>query len=279
MARIESVFGAPPKDLRQIHRSWSAIWRAGLADGREIAVKTGDTARIEARMLTLLGEKGALPVPTIHHVDDMTLLMDWVPGGPPLALGAQLTAADQLARTHAVTADAFGLDFDTTIGPLPQPNPWTADWVAFFRDHRLLAQARLAADEGRISQDDLTRYGRLADKLPDLLEPPAAPALIHGDLWSGNILADGDRVTAVIDPAVYFGHFEIELAFTTLFDSFGPEFYAAYGEHRGLDAAWREGFLTLRRDLYNLYPLLVHTRLFGGGYGDRAAAIAARHVG
>lgn len=278
-ARIEATFGAPPAAMRRVHQSWSAVWAVDLADGRRIAAKVGDAPRLEARMLTLLREQGGLPTPEIYHVDSEMMLTAWVPGDAPSTDAAQTHAADLLVAAHAVTAPTHGLDFDTVIGPLKQRNPPTRDWIAFFRDHRLLRTARAAHEEGRIAAADLARFERLGDRLPDLLEEPARPSLLHGDLWSGNILADERRILAVIDPAVYYGHFEIELAFGALFSSFGDAFFGRYAERSGLDAAWREGFFGLRRDIYNIYPLLIHARLFGGGYGDQAAGIAARHVG
>lgn len=277
-ARVEACFGAPPESMRKIHKSWSAVWEVRLADGRRMAAKVSDATRTEARMLTLLRSRGGLPAPTVHHVDSDVLLMDWVVGGAPMGAPPQIHLADLMAGCHTRGSDAHGLDFDTVIGPLPQPNPRETAWIAFFRDHRLLAQARLAEEEGRISAMDRARLEKLADRLDDLLEP-GPPALLHGDLWTGNILADGERIVGLIDPAAYYGHFEVELAFGTLFSSLEDAFFDRYAEHRRLDADWRAGFFGVRRDLYNLYPLLVHARLFGGGYRDRAAQIAARHVG
>lgn len=277
-ARVEACFGAPPDAMRKIHQSWSAVWEVQLPDGRRIAAKVSDSTRIEARMLTLLRTRGGLPVPEVHHVDSDVLLMDWVPGGAPMGTPPQIQLADLIAGCHARGSDAHGLDFDTVIGPLPQPNPRETDGIAFFREHRLRAQAQLAEAEGRITPTDRARFERLAEKLDDLLEP-GPPALLHGDLWTGNILADGDRITGLIDPAAHYGHFEVELAFGTLFHSLEAAFFDRYAELRGLDDAWRRGFFGLRRDIYNLYPLLVHARLFGGGYAERAAEIAARHVG
>ena len=155
-----------------------------------------------------------------------------------------------------------GYERDTLIGPLHQPNPRSERWVPFFAEHRLLAMARAAEGEGALPAKLLIRLERLAERLPDYLTEPAHPSLLHGDLWTGNVLVRGDRVAGFVDPAIYYGHPEIELAFTTLFGTFGATFFETYGKLAPLD---RE-FHAIRCALYKLYPTLVHVRLFGGAY-------------
>jgi fructosamine-3-kinase len=145
-------------------------------------------------------------------------------------------------------------------------------WVDFFRDRRLLFMAREATTTGRLPMSLMTRIERLAARLERFLPADAAPALVHGDLWHGNVLARDGRVLALIDPALSFADPEIELAFMTLFGSVGESFFAAYAERRPL----APGFFEERRDLYNLYPLLVHVRLFGGAYIPQVDATLAR---
>ena len=135
--------------------------------------------------------------------------------------------------------------------------------------------ARAALAGGRLDRDLMSRIERLAVRLPDLIGQPGAPALIHGDVWGGNVLVRSGRVAAFIDPAIYHADPEIELAFSTLFGTFGVEFFDRYQEHRPL----RPGFIELRRDLYNLYPLLVHVRLFGASYVSQVEVIVQRLVG
>lgn len=188
---------------------------------------------------------------------------------------AQHHAADLLAALHGIEAPRYGFACDTLIGPLSQPNPESDDWIAFFRDHRLLHMARAALAEGRLGQGMMSRIERLAGRLPDLIGQPAAPALIHGDVWGGNVLVRNGQVAAFIDPAIYHADPEIELAFSTLLGTFGAEFFARYQEHRPL----RPGFFEVRRDLYNLYPLLVHVRLFGDSYLSQIDGIVRRMVG
>ncbi|HEU0018298.1 MAG TPA: fructosamine kinase family protein [Methyloceanibacter sp.] len=148
------------------------------------------------------------------------------------------------------------------IGPLPQPNPRSECWIPFFREHRLLAMARAAEAEGALPAKLLVRLELLAERLPDYLTEPLHPSLLHGDLWTGNVLVRGDRVAGFVDPAIYYGHPEIELAFTTMFGTFGAALFETYESLMPLD---RE-FQAIRCPLYKLYPTLVHVRLFGGAY-------------
>ena len=110
---------------------------------------------------------------------------------------------------------------------------------------------------------------KLADSVGRWLEEPAQPSLVHGDMWGGNVLAANGRITGFIDPAIYFADAEVELAFSTLFGTCGDDFFSRYGEHRPI----APGFFEERRDLYNLYPLLVHVRLFGGSYVGSVSGI------
>jgi fructosamine-3-kinase len=167
-----------------------------------------------------------------------------------------------LAALHAVPRDAFGYARDTLIGPLPQPNPKAARWVPFFRDARLMFMARHAYAEGCLPQALFARIELLAARLDNYLIEPPHPALLHGDLWTGNVLVRGNRIAGFVDPAIYFGSPEIELAFTTMFGTFGSGFFEAYETLSPLEP----GFHEVRRDIYNLYPALVHVRLFGASY-------------
>ena len=228
----------------------------------------------EGFMLDYLKRHSLLPVPSLRHADDALLVMDYLPHDGQAGGAAQEELAGHLARLHGVTGPDFGLERDSLIGSLPQANPWTDRWVDFFREQRLLPLLGQAAAKGALSGEDRRALGRLAERLEDFLEEPDAPALLHGDCWSGNVLFDRGRVAGFIDPAIYYGHPEVELAFGTLFGPFGERFFARYQEQRPL----RPGFFDLRRDLYNLYPLLVHATLFGGGYGASAGRIARRLV-
>jgi fructosamine-3-kinase len=254
------------------------VYRVGLADGTALVAKRGAAGgglELEAYMLRYLAAHSALPLPAVRHSSPRLLVMDYIEAGDALDEAAQGHAGELLAALHAVRGEAFGHERDTLIGGLPQPNPWTSSWLVFFRDHRLLHMARAALAAGRIAPALMARLERFAARLGEFIEEPAHPSLIHGDLWAGNILARRGRVVGLIDPAIYHADPEIELAFATLFDSLGSAFFRRYGALRPL----RPGFFEARRDIYNLYPLLVHARLFGGHYAAAVERILARFGG
>ncbi|MEO5374647.1 MAG: fructosamine kinase family protein [Alphaproteobacteria bacterium] len=255
------------------------VYRLSLANGDHVVAKVGRPGSglaIEGYMLDYLRRHGhGLPVPEVLHADDTLLVMSWIEAGESLSPEAEAHAADLLAALHGVTAERYGLERDTLIGGLHQPNPPSPRWVPFFAEHRLLYMAREALDAGMLPARLMSRVERFADRLADLLEEPERPALIHGDMWGGNVLCRSGRIAAFIDPAIYYADAEIELAFSTLFSTFGEPFFRRYAELRPI----RPGFHDVRRDVYNLYPLLVHVRLFGGGYVASVERILARFGG
>jgi fructosamine-3-kinase len=242
------------------------VYRVELEGGAPLVAKvdrkSASHLEREAYMLRYLGENSDLPVPQVFHGSQTLLLMEYVEGSSRFSDGAERHAAELLAALHGIGADAYGHERDTLIGSLDQPNLWTGSWSEFFREQRLLYLARVAYEVGRLPKGDLERIHRLAERLDDYLEEPERPSLVHGDVWSANVLAKGDSITAFLDPAIYHADPEVELAFISLFDSFGDAFFERYAEIRGI----RDGFFEGRRDLYNLYPLLVHVYFFGGGY-------------
>jgi protein-ribulosamine 3-kinase len=178
---------------------------------------------------------------------------------------------EQLAQLHRVTQTRFGWAHDNWIGSTPQPNGRQLDWVAFWREQRLGFQLQLAAQNGyggALQRDGEMLLARL-DALFDGYTP--APSLLHGDLWGGNhaYLADGSPV--IFDPALYVGDRECDLAMSELFGGFAPDFYAAYCAAWPLDPGY-----AVRKTLYNLYHILNHANLFGGGYAAQAARMAAQ---
>jgi fructosamine-3-kinase len=252
------------------------VYRVDLEKGPPLVAKVDREGEShlerEAYMLRYLREKSELPVPKVYHGSETLLMMEFVEGSSRYSKEAEHHAADLLAALHGITADAYGHEWDTLIGALDQPNPPTQSWAEFFRDHRLLYIANIAHQAGRLPVEDLLRVQRLSEMLDKLIEDPNPPALIHGDVWSANVLARGDRITAFLDPAIYYADPEIELSFISLFDSFGRPFFDRYQEIRPI----RDGFFETRLDLYNLYPLLVHTYYFGGGYLDSVRNTLAR---
>lgn len=178
----------------------------------------------------------------------------------------------QMAALHLHTHPQFGFDADNYIGSMPQPNPRHANGFAFFAEQRLHFQAELARRNGLLSSPDQLRVEKLCQRLPELI--PLQPAsLLHGDLWSGNIHLGPGGLACLIDPAVYYGWGEADLAMANLFGSLPAEFYSAYESVRPLTAGYRERF-----DLYNLYHLLNHLNLFGPGYLPQVQGVLSRYV-
>lgn len=275
-ARVEAACGARPLSMEPLSGGCiGQVYRLELAGGGAMVAKVAADGGLaeEAAMLADLATLSDLPLPQVHHAADDLLLMDYVESGGRLDAEAEADAADLLAALHAVSGPAFGYARDTLIGPIRQPNPWTGSWVDFFRDQRLLHMGRCAVDSGHFPDDAFKRLERFCAKLDRFIEAPAAPSLIHGDLWDGNILVRDSRVAGFIDPAIYYADAEIELAFTTLFGTFGQTFFDRYREQRPI----APGFFEARREIYNLYPLLVHTTLFGGHYGASVEAILRRY--
>jgi fructosamine-3-kinase len=242
------------------------VYKAELEDGAALVAKLDREGEShlerEAYMLRYLKERSSLPVPEVYHSSGRLLLMEFVEGSNHFSTEAQRHAAELLAELHEISTDAYGHERDTLIGSLEQPNPPTESWIEFFRDQRLLYLARVSHEAGRLPREELKRVERLAECLDDLIEEPNPPALIHGDAWSGNVLAKGDRIAVFLDPAIYYADPEIELAFIRLFSFFDDPFFDRYEEIQNI----KPGFFEARCDLYNLYPLLVHVYFFGGGY-------------
>ncbi len=199
-------------------------------------------------------------------------LMEFIEAAPPVR-GYWADFGRALAAMHKDnSAGTYGLDHDNYIGKLPQPNTKHKNWIGFFIENRLEFQLKLAMSNGLVSSDFVERYRKFYEKLPDLL-PADRPALLHGDLWSGNVMTGPDGKVCIIDPAVYYGHREVELAFTQMFGSFPHDFYAAYEEVWPLEPGYDE-----RVDIYNIYPHMTHTNLFGPSYLGGVEQVLRRYV-
>ncbi|WP_420548578.1 fructosamine kinase family protein [Curvivirga sp.] len=253
------------------------VWKVQFDNGMEAAVKTafeGHNLEIEAGMILYLKENTQLPVPEIIYNRSDLLVMEWIESDASKNIHSDEHAAELLAALHKIKAPQHGFAEDTLIGTLRQPNPWNLNWIEFFRDHRLRYMAQVAYDHGHLSTEIMHKVDKLADKLPSLIAPPSHPSLLHGDIWGGNIIYRDHKVAAFIDPAIYFGHREIEIAFTLMFDTFNKRFYEVYNDHFTLDRA----FFDTRVPIYNLYSLLVHCRLFGGSYIEETNMVLNRFV-
>jgi fructosamine-3-kinase len=202
--------------------------------------------------------------------DRAFLALEWIEFGP-VQPGTEARLGEGLARLHRTIAGRFGWHRDNTIGATPQRNDWTADWLEFFAKHRLGYQLELAERSGHGGRW-VERGCELCERLDAFFSGYAPqPSLLHGDLWGGNWAADTSGAPVIFDPATYYGDREADLAMTHLFGGFGREFYAAY------DAAWPlDRGANARRDLYNLYHVLNHLNLFGGGYRAQAERMIER---
>ena len=286
-ARLEASLGAAlgSRVLKARPLSGGDIndaYEVGLADGRAVFVKSNVSAPndmfvAEARGLSWLDEAKALRVPRVlasAGADELTpfLALELIQSAPR-ASDFDDRLGRGLAALHRHGAQAFGLDHDNYIGRLPQKNTFGVAWPEFYRVRRLGAQLKEAVDSGLASARLRRDFERLFTQLEDLCGPPEPPARLHGDLWGGNLMTDDRGEPCLIDPAVYGGHREIDLAMMKLFGGFGPRVFAAYQEAWPLADGYRE-----RVALYQLYPLMVHVNLFGGGYVGSVAAALARLV-
>ena len=226
----------------------------------------------EAHGLAWLAGAGALPVAKVRaHSDEAgLLLLEWIESGRP---GADFDErlGRGLAALHATAPPGYGLERDNFIGSLPQSNAPADCWAEFYRGRRLEPMLRRAADAGVLPARLARRAGALLERLPDLCGPEEGPARLHGDLWGGNLMTDAEGRPRLIDPAVYAGHREMDLAMMRLFGGYSQRTFDAYAEAFPLAPGARE-----RIPLCQLYPLLVHVLLFGGHYvGSFAGAMDA----
>ncbi len=248
--------------------------RLRLTDGTNALIKTRANApagffATEAAGLERLRTAGGAPVPEVFGYDDECLVMEWIEPGKP-----QVESAEEFGRalsvTHSAGADAFGGDTDGFVGLAPLPNKPAQTWEEFYAIRRILPYVKAALDRGNLTSDQAAIIEKAIRRLPELSGPAEAPALLHGDLWSGNLVWGVDGRVWLIDPAVHGGHRETDLAMLALFGAPHLErIIEAYNEATPLADGWRE-----RVSLHQLHPLLVHTVLFGSAYGARATAVA-----
>lgn len=243
-------------------------FEVALESGTRIFVKTHPNPpngmfAAEAHGLDWLRETGAVRVPEVLAFSDerpaYLALELLIPAKRIRDFDEVLGRA--LAALHSYGASSFGLDHDNFIGRLPQSNTPSDAWASFYWSERLEVQLRMATDGGLIGQETARRFQALQRELPDLIGATEAPSRLHGDLWGGNLHADDTGRPCLIDPAVYGGHREVDLAMMRLFGGFGSHVFAAYEEACPLQEGAKQ-----RVSLYQLYPLLVHVNLFGGGY-------------
>ena len=254
--------------------------RLRLSDGRSALIKTRPHAPegffpTEARGLQWLGATAGVDVPEVLAVEEDCLILQWVEAGRPSADAAEQFGRS-LALTHQSGPAVFGSENgqDGFIATLPMPNRSAETWPDFFATRRILPYLKLARDRSAISPDDAESVEAVVHKITDLAGPAEPPARLHGDLWSGNVLWSSDAHAWLVDPAAYGGHRETDLAMLSLFGL--PQLQRmldAYDEATPLAEGWED-----RAPLHQLFPLLVHACLFGGGYGARAGESARTFV-
>ena len=278
-AEVARAVGAGVTEARRLGGGdINDAWALRLDNGRRVFVKSNEAAppemfEAEAHGLAWLGEADALRVPQVLAVSERFLALELIESAPPVAnYGERL--GHGLAALHRFGADRFGLDRDNFIGRLPQANDPCDDWAEFYRTRRLEPQLCLAVEAGLAGSRMRRGFERLWAALPDLAGPPEPPARLHGDLWAGNKHVDERGLPALIDPAAYAGHREVDLAMMQLFGGFGADVFDAYDEAYPLEGGWRE-----RVPLYQLYFLMVHVNLFGESYVGSAEAALARLIG
>jgi fructosamine-3-kinase len=293
---------ARPVDGGYINEAFHVV----LADGREAFVKTrvdaapGEYAA-EAADLRWLAEPGGLRTPAVLDVADSYLALEWIAPGRLDGAGEQELGRG-LALTHAAGAPRFGRfggdgggdgdggngggdgdgdgggggggGGDTAwLGSLCVSNEPTENWPTFYAERRLRPLARLAFDRGTVGHPGIEAVERICERIGELAGPPERPARLHGDLWSGNVLAGADGRAWLIDPSAFGGHREVDLAMLALFGGLSGAVLDSYQEVAPLSEGWER-----RVGLYQLLPLLLHAILFGGSYGASVERTAQRYV-
>lgn len=284
-SRIEEILSEPVK-------STTAVSGGCIADSRKLVMNSGrvfflkqvrdgnlGTFESEVRGLEELRKAGAVLVPEVvaHGLDYM--LLEWIEEGKESADSCMEELGFQFAKLHHFSGEIFGFPEDNYLGDSPQSNSpsknGSINWPTFYVENRLQFQASLAVKNGYTNPELQNLLELLYNKIPELLSGTEdKPSLLHGDLWSGNYLIDKNGRSWLIDPAVYYGHREADLAMTSLFGGFSKTFYSAYESAFPLAPGYAE-----REPLYQLYHLLNHLNLFGTGYYRQVISILKRFAG
>ncbi len=254
--------------------------RATLDDGRVVVVKHDDRSTPgmfsgEAHGLGWLRVDGGPRVPRVLAARDTPpgfLVMEWIESGPATR-ATEIATGRALATLHRAGAPSFGLDRPNQLATIDQDNTPATTWPEFLRERRILPLTRRAVDTGGLPATLASALERLAADLEDLTGPDEPPARLHGDLWAGNAMTDSEGRPVVIDPAVYGGHREIDLAMMRLFGGFPESVFEAYDATYPLASGHEE-----RVALNQIVPLLVHVVLFGAGYVSRLRSAVGRYV-
>ncbi len=229
----------------------------------------------EAKGIEVLKQSGEIPVPEVVLSDETGdtafLILNAIESGPQQSHFWE-DFGRRLAAMHRHTNKEFGLNHNNYIGSLFQSNRFHTKWNDFYISERLEVQIKLARDNKRIDKNTVRTFERFFTKIDEVF-PVEVPALLHGDLWSGNFMVNEKGYAVIIDPAVYYGHREMDLGMSQLFGRFSKRFYEAYNHAFALESGWQK-----RLDYYNLYPLMVHVNLFGGAYINSVKQILSKFV-
>lgn len=226
-----------------------------------------DMFKKEYKSLNLINSSNTISVPRLLTYDKDYLVLEFIETSLPNK-DFYLFFGRILSEMHRCTDNKFGLKFNNYIGSLDQSNLQHDDWKSFFINERIKSQLYLGNYPSKI----LKSFDKLFNRLDDIL-PEEDPSLLHGDLWSGNFLVSNNNIPILIDPAVYYGSREMDIAMSKLFGGFSNDFYESYNECFPLEKGWEE-----RINIYNLYPLLVHVNLFGGRYLSQVQSILSQYL-
>ena len=232
--------------------------------GQKLVVKTypnnHQIVENEHKMLNFLCSIEDFPTPKPLLCKKGYLIMEYIEGTSQFSLKSQIDIAHKLAALHSKTKSQAGFPFNTVIGPLPQLNSWNLAWFDFYLEQRLLPIVEIAIKKERFSPNIKDTICKVTLKFKTLTEPPKQMSLLHGDIWSGNVLATDQNVTAFLDPALYYGEPKMELAFIRWLSTFDKTFFSEYTNLTNITLSDEE------YRIYSLYPILVHATLFGGRY-------------
>lgn len=239
-----------------------------------IASKFPQLFEKEASALRHFAQQKIIRTPTVLHCvetgSEQVLIMEWINSGVKTHQFWK-SFGKQLAALHSISNHHFGWEEDNYMGSVKQTNPWTEDWNSFFSANRLMPLAHKCQQLDLLNSKHIQQFERVCEKLNEIFEPEA-PALLHGDLWSGNFMCSEKEEPVLIDPAIYFGHRSVDLAMTTLFGGFDRAFYEAYHYYFPLPRNYKEQW-----EVCNLYPLLIHLLLFGIGYRRQIEEVLGRY--
>ena len=261
-ARVAALLGTPEERLERLAGGdLSEVLLLRRPDGRCSVAKGGPAVGTEAAMLRELAAAG-VKAPLVEGEHGDVLLLEYIANDGVFSSHAWADVGVNVRQLHQRHGERYGWPVDYRLGTVDLDNRETEDWPRFWAEQRLIATSRVLDRPWRERVEALA--SRMSELLP--LSPPAS--LLHGDLWNGNILVSGGKLASLIDPACYHGHSEVDLAMLTLFGDPPAAFWESYGEP---DQGWEE-----RRPIYQLFPALVHLRLFGASYGSMVDRLLSR---